>query len=316
MQALNYPTQALEGLEKFAKALFRSGAYEDVRRVKLICDTIHAATHFQIPDGGRILDDNLRGIRGQQMDIVLPFPEITVSFALPASHHKDIPGLPVIATRRMPIAFESGDNVNMVSVYRADEVDMWSVSPVGIRFNRKNWEPTDQDIPGTFGTISDTMDAGKTPRFVGKPFIILESYVNELIKLHGYDDAMRIAMDDNADIGSIFELIEALSCKNVGHEPISKVESKVNERRAKSGKLPLFDIHTLTIEAPGRTGPRREHQGGTHASPREHRRRGHIRRMPNGEKKLIFPVIVNPGVGVPGGKSTKTWYRVVNAKNR
>jgi len=316
MQPLNYASQSMAGLSALSRSLSKTGAHDDSKRVDAIIGIIEDAVHFQLPEGGRVLDDNLRGIRGQDFKIGLPFPAVTVSFFLPATSHKDIPGLPVVATKRMPIAYEDQGEIFMISVYMIDEASLWCVSPVGIRFNSEKWEPNPGEAGINENTITDTMTEDQLPRFAGRPFVVLPSYIDRLVELYGYDDGMRVAMDDNADIGSVFELIEALSCSNVRHDSIQKADPAVNRRRQKSGKAPLFDIHALTIEVPGRTaGPRRESLGGTHASPREHLRRGHIRRYADGKRIMIPSTVVNPGGGGSFG-SVQKWYTLKNAKNR
>jgi hypothetical protein len=54
-------------------------------------------------------------------------------------------------------------------------------------------------------------------------------------------------------------------------------------KRLRHGKVPLFDWKTVTIEP---SKPKREHLGGTHASPRLHDRRGHWRYMKKSGKKV------------------------------
>lgn len=57
--------------------------------------------------------------------------------------------------------------------------------------------------------------------------------------------------------------------------------SLINSKRAAKGKGPvLFDWHTVTVAPRPSKG---EHQGGTHASPRLHTRRGHWRKYPSGK---------------------------------
>lgn len=61
--------------------------------------------------------------------------------------------------------------------------------------------------------------------------------------------------------------------------------SLINSKRRAKGRPPaLFDWHTVTI------GPRPEKlagKGGTHASPREHDRRGHWRTHPSGKRVWV-----------------------------
>ena len=55
-------------------------------------------------------------------------------------------------------------------------------------------------------------------------------------------------------------------------------------KRLRQGKVPMFDWRTVVIEP---SKPKREHQGGTHASPRLHDRRGHWRVMKSGKKVWV-----------------------------
>lgn len=66
---------------------------------------------------------------------------------------------------------------------------------------------------------------------------------------------------------------------------------KINAKRVKRGKLPLFGYSKVTVDMGGRA-PKGDHQGGTHASPRKHWRRGHIRRLGSSKEIFIQPMIV------------------------
>ena len=68
--------------------------------------------------------------------------------------------------------------------------------------------------------------------------------------------------------------------QSTGYQPVA-AKSFINQKRAAKGRPPLtFDWHTVTIEPPS---PKSEPQGGTHASPRLHDRRGHWRKMKSGK---------------------------------
>lgn len=57
-------------------------------------------------------------------------------------------------------------------------------------------------------------------------------------------------------------------------------EGLTSKRLQAKGKAPLFSWHTVKIEP---FKPKQEHRGGTHATPRLHDRRGHMRRLANGK---------------------------------
>ncbi len=57
-----------------------------------------------------------------------------------------------------------------------------------------------------------------------------------------------------------------------------------NRRKMQQGKLPTYDWTTVWIEP---AKPRSEGKGGTHASPRLHDRRGHLRRLASGKNVWV-----------------------------
>ena len=59
-----------------------------------------------------------------------------------------------------------------------------------------------------------------------------------------------------------------------------------NQRKITAGKTPSYDWRTVIIEP---TPPKKVHQGGTHASPRQHDRRGHVRRLQSGKNVWVKP---------------------------
>ena len=64
------------------------------------------------------------------------------------------------------------------------------------------------------------------------------------------------------------------------YRPSRKGTTAQQSKRQRSGKAPLFDWNTVTIKP---TPDKGECQGGTHASPRLHDRRGHWRKYPSGK---------------------------------
>jgi len=65
----------------------------------------------------------------------------------------------------------------------------------------------------------------------------------------------------------------------------------VNARRVGKGKLPLFETKVLMVDMDA-PSPRGESQGGHHRSPRQHLRRGHIRRYASGKQVWVQAHVV------------------------
>jgi len=71
----------------------------------------------------------------------------------------------------------------------------------------------------------------------------------------------------------------AVNCSNVKQREHKPPKLK-NESRKRKGLTPLFSYWTLELSDKQEKGL---HLGGTHASPRVHLRRGHIRRLESGK---------------------------------
>lgn len=111
---------------------------------------------------------------------------------------------------------------------------------------------------------------------------------------------MRPANPDTKDslammIYAVKAFLSALHCSNVGRSE-HKPEPKLTKARAKRGKAPLFSYWTLQLDGKSERG---ENQGGTHASPRVHLRRGHPRQHAPGKWTWVQPHAVgNKASGV------------------
>lgn len=98
---------------------------------------------------------------------------------------------------------------------------------------------------------------------------------------------------DNSMIGgaaccSLF--IQAMNCSNVSSEEINIKES-TNRKREKKGKKIFYSYKTLVINQE-KTNSRTQSNGGTHASPRLHLRRGHVRTLKDGRKIWVQSCVV------------------------
>jgi hypothetical protein len=58
----------------------------------------------------------------------------------------------------------------------------------------------------------------------------------------------------------------------------------MNAKRRAAGQLPYSELRILSIGGEPIDELMREHQGGTHASPKFHRRRGHRRTLASGKR--------------------------------
>ncbi len=92
------------------------------------------------------------------------------------------------------------------------------------------------------------------------------------------------------------DFLTALSCRNIEQTIIQKCDKALNARRINKGKLPLYEERILTIKVNAKQGTGT--RTGTHQSPRQHLRRGHIRRLESGNIWVNACVVGNSEKGV------------------
>lgn len=86
-------------------------------------------------------------------------------------------------------------------------------------------------------------------------------------------------------LGFVSAWYKSISQKCQSHKPVAR-DTFTNRRKIEQGKAPTYDWTTVEIEP---VKARSEDKGGTHASPRLHDRRGHLRRLRNGKNVWVKP---------------------------
>lgn len=84
-------------------------------------------------------------------------------------------------------------------------------------------------------------------------------------------------------LGFVSTWYEFMSQKVESYRPVVR-DTFTNRRKIEQGKIPSYDWTTVYIEP---VKPRSEGKGGTHASPRLHDRRGHLRRLRSGKNVWV-----------------------------
>lgn len=110
---------------------------------------------------------------------------------------------------------------------------------------------------------------------------------------------MRMMRDVADEAFSCLHLLTALAIDHGRYETLP-APTKLNKKRAQKGRVPMYEYKVLDIVADIlQASPiSKPHQGGTHASPRMHKRRGHVRRLRSGRTTWIRNMIVGkPGTG-------------------
>ncbi len=119
-------------------------------------------------------------------------------------------------------------------------------------------------------------------RYKKLPELLLAQHEGEIKRIEQESESD----DDDEARGYMAGVLEYFQARvnPEGYRATAK-RSLINAKRAKKGKPPLqYDWHTVTIKPPQMKS---EPKGGTHASPRQHDRRGHWRNHPSGKRVWV-----------------------------
>lgn len=253
MRPPQHCAHAIEGLRLLREAIrIRALPISEDNVNAAIADITNAAK-FMLPEDGRLLHADQARVQQWLGEFTrLPFPITALEFdaptALPAANGS-IADAAVVVARQEPGA----DEILVLTCIR------WRQHPG----DRATWIPADEVCynPRT----GDFAGALKEPGTLGQAFD---------------DDCISAAA-----ITALGEFLAALACSNVEVQTAPGTEKRHWMQSRRERALPHFTYKVLTIDTPAnRTGAHGTGQGdGTHASPRLHLRRGHIRRYPSGK---------------------------------
>lgn len=293
--AKNYAAQAEKNLsENFLSQCFP----EDVERLKdVFINKIEDCVHFALPDGGIIFDDGKKGIKNEK--VRLPFSSITVEYYSPKGKDEDPNSM--WASKHLIFATE----INIKEAKEAepeedfsefDDDDIWIFVFSACYIPHLGFWTTDVlgwAMPSSWDENINNDDKSTGVRINGFPIVLMPKELEYGIETHGKSSVMEHALKDiSSEVSSLLELCEALSCSNVKHEVIQTFHPNINQRRIRDGKTPFYETRTLWIDVPGGSKDSGDPKGGTHRSPRQHLRRGHIRVLQSGKKVWVNAAVV------------------------
>lgn len=285
--AKNYAAQAERFISKNIN--FLEGVGYKKQWLDMLVKDIASAVHFVIPDEGKILDNRGRTLHGK--DINLPFDKITIEFfvrgkePMPeytvASHHTEKD------TKCLVYAENDNGNIYIVGMYSKHQEgsgEVWVISePI------PNIKPTRYDRRDTLlNSLASEVGRDKADYMtciVGCCDAV-NSKKSEVDFGDTYDTCSYVFSHplraSTVAAWAVVELVEALSCKNISLENYQE-SSQSNSKRIKKGKLPFYETKMLVVNTilPTLTATKST-RNGYHSSPRQHLRRGHIRRLPSG----------------------------------
>lgn len=310
--AKNYAAQACAGVGEFVKGMGQGLFNPDPSISKMASEFITAgsnfvglcglAQHFVMPDEGRIFEDDLKGLRNNF--VRLPFNTITLEYHVKDFHGPadkgHAPKRVILANEvsremlprtghgysdRIDSLFPRGNSTAIFVISAYCQNDTWMVAPMAWLLPEK-WD-SEMDIDN-FSQIR--LGGGKTNVF-GIHLPLCPSFFDIQSEVP-YNEQIQ---DISTEVVALLEFLEAMSCTNVSTS-IHQEASKANPKRARQGKSPIWETKVLTIDVPGGRSSGVS-SGGTHSSPKQHLRRGHIRRLESGNIWVNSCVVGSPENG-------------------
>lgn len=240
--------------------------------VNEIVEDIKSSVHFALPDGGKIFDDDFKGLLDKELR--LPFPKITLEF----HDHIDI----VIQAKE----FHKDQTLETWFVAENDS-EIWIFVTMMFKSTKTNhWQLFDQSfcIPSKW---DKSFDDGSFNFLTSGLFSHLDLEQDQkTIETFGYH------------LRSLMEFLEALTCKNVTHQTINTVSKAMNDKRIRKGKLPLYEVKELVINVADKHGNLTVAGAGSYSPKRQHLRRGHIRRLEKGNIWVNSCIVGSAELGV------------------
>lgn len=304
MERLNHSNQAIQFFTQMAA---RTDLQQnDVLMFTWLANTLKEGVKFVIPDANMIFDG---GDTTRCMELVrLPYPVTVLEY--------EVEGVPgegeICAPRRIALCVSPSDpsldaiqgllhdvcqlptrsdedGIYIVAMFELD--GSWFVPPI-LSLVRSEPDP--------IAPPRQTSSSGQlAQRFKMIPLPIPALFCYSGSPESIADDLLR---DVHDEVNSAVTFCKLMNCSNV-HEQVIPAPKAINAARARKGKLPLFEYRTLVIDVAATPDGRSDSQGGTsnRASPRQHLRRGHIRRIAD---RVVW---VNAAVVGAHGRIEKTY---------
>lgn len=253
--------------------------------VERVVEEIAVAPKFVMPTNGKIFDTEYKGLPDHGK---LPFEKIVIEYDVDneVGMVKKIFDEKYItnARKRIVLAEQFEDDIYVSSVvgFQVYGKDVWQVQHYFAKLSPVDTVPKDSEI-SDFGDESDGTIENYLIGIMDVGGISEQRFGDEWVK-HVYYNIMD-------ECNTVMALIEALTCTNVETETIPGKKNKLAQRK---GALPYDDYRVLVLK--NQVQSVGGQLGGSHRSPREHLRRGHIRRLPKGNI-WINSMIVNAGIG-------------------
>jgi hypothetical protein len=295
-QPRNYTTSAIE---QFRNRYIRfkhpdqtenatlSKAVDDMKEEIILL--LERAEKFLLPDWGRIFDQHEWEVVAEVPVLArLPFPIMLAEYHCNYNLHSElIPGEQHSSRRISLMAEREAVQQLCPSIYTGANIKEEGIFVASVPYfdDEQLWTPPPSMV---FLPRTDDPRDGERNHLVITP-LGLVTY--DFFPAH--ERNYRAMRDVNDEVIACQHLLTALAMEKAKTDTIPAPE-KLNKKRTRAGKPPMFSYRVLNIVADIMATPRKTtgRPTGSHASPRMHKRRGHVRRLGEGRVTWVRDTIV------------------------
>ncbi len=289
------------------------------KRIRILAGMLDKATKFLLPNCAELVDSS--SLNDAHLELLrLPYPVTVFEASWIKDDHQPFVlngEVESLSSRRIALCWELTDDFAPFeglndTVRRAFPDGGVFVYPISYGDEAKVWSPGlgGQFIPCDYKVSKDfrnlpaselvqgaLRDAGRLHksgfRFRAEPFVLLDEPFDQLVAHKGSDIPTGLAHvihDSNDEVVMAVQACAVLNCANVSTVDASPSKA-MNAKRAATNRPPFFTYKVLQLAADKR---HEAEANGSHAGPRTHLRRGHIRRLES-RVTWVRATLVNPG---------------------
>lgn len=303
--ALNYSAHAIEDMKDMVQRL-PPHFVQSVAAIRVVTDMLRRSVKFILPNCAELLDP--LHVSQAHIDLLkLPFPLVAFEVPWQKTDAKEAGFLDhYTSSRRIVLCWEPEAtppelaHLNMIvdrfpqggvfvlPISWVDKIGIWSTGIGGAFVPYENTLNEVDQIninPLSARAMEALNGAGLLPKkprqFAAEPYILQSEHFEAVIANSDRDTGFSNIMNDTRDEGmALIQACAVLNCENIATKEI-EASAKLNKARIAKGKQPFFSYKVLALTADRAVAGGVGDGTGTHASPRLHLRRGHLRRLPD-----------------------------------
>ncbi len=289
-------------------------------------ETINKAVHFVLPEDGIIFDDELKGIKDTQLK--LPYDRVTLEYRITGKKYNENQIKNIEFNKRFLLAEKASKSTlfNIIQHITDDYVqerkklyidenifvtnylfidNQWIPNALGYIIpcawenNKFPSAPPTCSAPPAIPRIAKPeklypFTSNQKTKVPFEPVVIYAGRIEKQKEKYGIEKTEYMwSFATIPDIRALLEFCEALSCVNVKSDIIQHENKAINIKRQKNNKLPLYETRILTLTLPTKSREKSvSNESQDRRSPRQHLRRGHIRRLDDKRKIWVNSCVV------------------------